>query len=344
MLEEVQMKVESWQRLLAFSSVLALGSACNDDTTEPTKPAALGKPELSVVSNSWTQRANMPSDRWWPAVAVVQSNGQSVLYAIAGEGSKGAVSTVQAYNTATNTWTNRTPIPRGLRNHNGAAVIGGKIYVAGGDQGDNSTPLSSLFVYDPQRNTWTSKRSMPHGSASGVSAAIDGKLYVLTQCGSEWCESIVRRTLYRYDPATDQWTTLGQAPNSHAGGMAGVINGRLYVVGGCCGSGPGLLDVYDPATNAWSSKASMNSKRYQGASAVVGGKLYVIGGTTFDGVSNVHVRTTSRNNPVNNTWTTLRPMPQPRSGIGGARILVDGQVRIEVVGGNRPGNNLMYVP
>jgi N-acetylneuraminic acid mutarotase len=319
-------------------------TAVEPGTSVPTTPdAELGT--ANTNTNRWMWQANMPSDRYKPIVVTVNVNSQPFIYTIAGEGNNGpsGTNTVQAYNPRTNSWTNRAPIPLALRFHNGGAVIGGKIYVAGGDEDDNRT-LASLFVYDPVRNSWTSKRSMPHTTAAGLSAAINGKLYVLTSCGNSLaCESELPTTLYRYDPAIDQWTTLRPPPSSHSFGAGDVINGKWYIVGGGL-TGQGRLDVYDPATNIWSTKAPLNQSRHSAAGAASGGKLYVFGGTRFDGISNVNVQNTSVYNPATNTWIERRQMPDPRSAIGAARVVVNGVPQINVIGGARPRNNFAYVP
>jgi N-acetylneuraminic acid mutarotase len=342
--------------VLATALVLPV-FGCDRDFQEPTavEPGeaapATSDAELATAStttNRWMWQANMPSDRFKPIVVTVNVNSQPFVYAIAGEGGKSSigpsgVNTVQAFNPRTNSWTNRTPIPVPLRFHNGGAVIAGKIYVAGGDMNDFQT-TASLLVYDPVPNTWTSKRSMPHTNSAGVSAAINGKLYVLTSCrNSEACESDLPPTLYRYDPVTDQWTTLHPPPSPHSFGVGAVINGKWYVVGGGR-VGPGRLDVYDPATNTWSTKAPLNQSRSEAAGTVSGGKLYVFGGQLFDGISNVNVRTTSVYDPATNTWTERRQMPDPRTAIGAARVVVNGVPQINVIGGARPRNNFAYVP
>ncbi|HEX6107557.1 MAG TPA: kelch repeat-containing protein, partial [Gemmatimonadales bacterium] len=68
---------------------------------------------------------------------------------------------VTAYNVATNTWTDRRPLPVPLAWSNGAGVINGKIYVSGGfsETGD-ALPTRALYVYDPGTNTWTRKRDL----------------------------------------------------------------------------------------------------------------------------------------------------------------------------------------
>jgi hypothetical protein len=37
-------------------------------------------------------------------------------------------------------------------------------------------------------------------------------------------------------------------------------------------------------------------------------------------------------------------MPSPRADIAASQVRLNGQARIEVVGGSVPGNNLQYVP
>ena len=48
--------------------------------------------------------------------------------------------------------------------------------------------------------------------------------------------------------------------------------------------------------------------------------------------------------PATDAWTRRASMPSPRSGIAATRVVLDGQPRLQVVGGVPPGNNLQYVP
>jgi N-acetylneuraminic acid mutarotase len=333
-------------------------SACNETT--PTQPESTDRPSLeaasaAVASNTWLVRADLPStERVGAAVASVKNaSGQSIVYVIGGDAG-GAISKVQAYNASTNSWSYKASLPVPVLGSNGAVAIGGKIYISGGRPSSHNV-YGSLYVYDPASNSWSRKTDMPNTSYNGVSAAINGKLYVLTYCQDpeHGCyPNGLLRELYRYDPATDRWTTLRstRADGSivyHPHGMAAAIGGKLYVVGRQAGSDTetNFLDVYDPASNSWTSRAPMPHPRWDGAGAAVGGKFYVIGGTTerADGTWE-QVRTTSVYDPATNTWTNKRAMPSPRGGIGGAAVTVNGQGRVEVVGGARPANNLAYVP
>jgi N-acetylneuraminic acid mutarotase len=69
-------------------------------------------------------------------------------------------------------------------------------------------------------------------------------------------------------------------PTPRDDAAAGVVNGRLYVIGGY-NSTSGRLDTceeYDPSTDTWTSRTSMPAVRAGAAAGVVNGRIYVIGG------------------------------------------------------------------
>lgn len=324
-------------------SWLALAS-CRDATTEPQTavgtPAA--DPAFAVTSNSWITRADMPfTERYNLATAAVtNAAGQSILYAIGGRSaSGGSLGKVQAYNVATNSWTTKASLPMPLYSTNGVGVIGGKLYISGGVASyKNYRP--ELFMYDPATNTWTRKRDMPNTTFRGVTGVYNNQLYVLTGCDQENCASYSQVAFYRYDPGTDRWTTLPRPPRYHDWGFGGFIGGKFHVTGTYR-----ELDVYDPASNQWTTRAPMPRRRWLGAGVALGGKLYVIGGYTenLDGTISA-VRTTSVYDPATDTWTNKAPLPTARTSFAASRVVFDGQPRIAVVGGSRPGNNLAYIP
>jgi N-acetylneuraminic acid mutarotase len=77
--------------------------------------------------------------------------------------------------------------------------------------------------------------------------------------------------------------------------------------------------------------------------AVAQGRLFVIGGQRLT-ETETPLRRTIAYDPTSNTWITKAPMPTARVGVAASRVFVNGQARIEVVGGIRPGNNLQYIP
>jgi N-acetylneuraminic acid mutarotase len=341
--------------------LLANALGCRDDAQSPTDPVPTisASPEFAVASNTWLTRANMPSDRFGPTVAVVTNSlGQTILYAIGGHIAgapycSGGLSKVQAYNAATNTWTTRAPLPIQLSHTNGAGVVNGEIYISGGCFGYKYYS-NWLFMYDPATNTWTRKRDLPITGFDGTTGVIDNKLYVVTSCdGQEDCDygsypvpgGHPDRWLFRYDPAADTWTELGIPPRVHLRGVAATIAKQLYVVGGFY-AGDNALDVYHPATNTWSQAKAMASVRYGMAGAAISAKLYAIAGFRLDSIKDtwIPVATTSVYDPTSDAWKNLAPSLRSGDGMAAGRIVVNGQVRLEMVGGSRPGNNLTYVP
>ena len=335
-------------RFLAFPLAIGLlAVACNDNTpTQPESPIdpATDGVSFAVAANSWITRADMPGvERQNVATGVVpNAQGQSIVYTVGGRTMNGAsLSTVHAYNAATNVWTYRADLPLPLFRSNGIGVIGGKLYHSGGLVSIRA-PSRALFVYDPATNKWTRKRDMPFTGYDGVTAVISNKLYVVTTCPTEYCDpGSPSQSLLRYDPATDTWTTLAPPTQFHGAGAGGVLGGKFYLTGGQSRQ----LEVYDPATNSWTTRAPMPSVRSFVGSTVLNNKLHVIGGFRADpGTEAVVVHVNTVYDPATDTWVNKKSMPTDRVHISANRVVVGGQARIEVVGGRRPGNNTQYIP
>lgn len=338
-------------RRIPLALTLALGAfalvSCRDDTT-PTEPQvheeSPAPSDLAFAINNWTTKADMPTPRWMLTAGVVNTSSGSVVYAIGGlsdedSRSRHSLTTVEAYSVATNTWTTKAALPVPLHHTNGTGLIGGKLYVSGGETlvagGDLSEYSKTLYVYDPRRDTWTRKADMPRPISKGITAVIGGKLYVLTgECAQFECTTRNPRRLWRYDPATNRWdTSLRSSPAPHSRGAGGVIDGKFYVVGGGNLSDPttNRLHVYDPATDKWTERAPLPTSRYGMAGVVLGGKFYVIGG--IEESSATWVKTVHVYNPATNRWTTKASMPTGRTDLAAVRVLLDGQPRILAIGG-----------
>ncbi len=298
---------------------------CTDTPTELSREA----PSFAVA-NSWTTRAPMPQELRQHAVGMVPAaNGDQIIYVIGGV----ACFTcnrpeVYAYNPRTNAWTQKASLPRQRRDMNGAVQIGSKLYVSGGYWGGGH--LSDLLVYNPATNKWIAKRPMPNKVSRGSSAQVGGKLYVLYGECADCSSPGPSKRMWRYDPATDSWTRMRDAPRFHVNAASGVINGKWYVVGG--GNGDRILDVYDPKANTWTQKASMPASHAGAAGAVLSQKLYVIGGqntvSPHQPLNIVHAY-----NPLTNTWAAKAPMPTPRSALGAAKAVRSGNAVLYALGG-----------
>jgi N-acetylneuraminic acid mutarotase len=348
------MSRRSWLPALVALGALGLIS-CADDSTQPSpvgeQPA---NPELAPAVNAWRLRRDMPFEASKVATAMVpNAAGQSILYVIGGAGPPYgfSVNRVQAYNVATNTWTQKARLPLGLLESNGTGVINGKIYLSGGLYSDYEEwgPVGYLFVYDPATNRWTRKAYMPESGAGGVTGVIQGKLYVVSTCyepipyEEEYgpCGDVEGgrqgvSNFFRYNPVSDRWARL-PSPNGEYH-MGAVLDRKLYVTDG------NKLEAYDPVTNRWTARASGSQVRYGAAATAQDSKLYLIGGRQFTGTGWQAVRTMRVYNPATNSWSSAAPMPTAREYITAGKVFLNGQSRIEVVGGSAPGNNLQYIP
>ena len=124
----------------------------------------------------WTPRAGMPTARYGLGVAVV--NG--VIYAVGGFAIQDNVakwlSTVEAYDPVSDSWTTRAPMPTG-RSELGAAALNGVVYAAGGYAGNLYYP-PALESYDPKANQWASLPTMLLPRYLLQTTELGGEIYV----------------------------------------------------------------------------------------------------------------------------------------------------------------------
>ena len=118
----------------------------------------------------------------------------------------------------------------------------------------------------------------------GAASASDGT-YAYEAGGYSFSQSGSVNTFYRYDPASDTWTTL--APMGDAFSMGSAVyyptTNKIYVFGGTdatTGAVNNLTRIYDIATDTWSSGANMPDVRAFMASGYNpdNGKIYLVSG------------------------------------------------------------------
>jgi photosystem II stability/assembly factor-like uncharacterized protein len=87
-----------------------------------------------------------------------------------------------------------------------------------------------------------------------------------------------------YDPVRDIWdTTKADMPTSRVEFCVGVVDGKIYVIGGAeshYGAALGMVEAYDPVTNTWDiDKSPMPTPRKGAACGVINNRIYCAGGT-----------------------------------------------------------------
>jgi hypothetical protein len=312
--------------------------ACSEDATQPSAPGDQSPaPSFAVGSNSWTPKAPLPYGPTGAATGMVyDAAGNSIVYAFGGRIDGGTGFGVQAYSVSANTWTAKTATVY-VFNSNGVGKIGSKLYFTGGYDYGSGTPLMSAqtWAYDYGTDRLIKKADMPRQTADGVTGVINNKLYVLSGSCNDDSPPVFdcpdsARTLYRYDPTTNAWTSLGPAPHFHVNAAGGVINSKFYVAGGSdeVGRQTANLDVYDPATNKWKSLAPLPTTSTYASGAVVNGKLLVVSWAYNNGSPAMH---TYSYDPATNKWTAKASPPN----LGAlARVALNGKSYVLSVSGS----------
>ena len=184
------------------------------------------------ATDTWTQKADMPTARSTLSTSVV--NGR--IYAIGGlsHDASEVFSEVEVYDPATDTWTKKANMPT-ARGCVVSVAVDGKIYVIGGaSEGSQSWRVySTVEVYDTVTDIWTKKANMPTARIDPAVSLVNGKIYVVggTTDGT-WPLNHTSSAVEVYDPSTDTWVRQIDMPTPRVGPSAGVVDGKIYVIGG----------------------------------------------------------------------------------------------------------------
>ncbi|EGW06996.1 Kelch-like protein 3 [Cricetulus griseus] len=107
-----------------------------------------------------------------------------------------------------------------------------------------------------------------------------------------------------YSYKTNEWFFVAPMNTRRSSVGVGVVEGKLYAVGGYDGASRQCLSTveqYNPATNEWIYVADMSTRRSGAGVCAVNGLLYVVGGD--DGSCNL--ASVEYYNPVTDKWTLL---------------------------------------
>jgi N-acetylneuraminic acid mutarotase len=246
--------------------------------------------------------------------------------------------------TAENTWTQKAPMQEARANF-GIAVVNGKIYAFGGDNGDNmgnaapptvitADTVNTNEEYDPATDTWTFKKPMPTARALLGIAVYQNKVYCI---GGYYGRETADETEYFntnanevYDPATDTWENRTSLPTPRFSTATNIVNGKIYVIGGDTmtdlgiGEAFNVNEVYDPETDSWETKSPAPFTVSCSASAVVDNKICVLG----DDPSASWQKVILIYDPSSDSWSIGETSPASYAATAGATTGVEAPKRI----------------
>ena len=245
------------------------------------------------------------------------------LYAVGGRGIK----PLEALNLKTLVW-QTLPTPPVEMNHFQAITYRGELYVIAAFQGQypHEKPLPTMFIYSPKQGAWRTGPEIPKDRLRGSAGVVvyNDKIYIACGIIDGHYDGHVA-WLDEYDPRTNTWKKLPDAPRTRDHISAAVVDDKLYLAGGRNSTARinkvlettiAEVDVYSFKTGKWTTlPASSNIPTQRaGATAVTqGGKVWIIGGESVQQLSHNEAEALD---PKTNTWVGKTSMKQGRHGTG----------------------------
>lgn len=247
--------------------------------------------QYDPATDTWVYKASMPTPRAYFAIAAYQNK----IYCFGGVTGERLVdeksgfytaiysNAFEVYDTVTDTWTTKPPMPKGGGMHISAQEVNGKIYVI-------NPP--DIYIYDLTDDTWTERNnlSLPeYSSVIGNKIVAVGTHDIGYSPSSPYYGGIQSvEQIIVYDPEGNNLTQGADASIGVDAGAIGATVGinapqRVYVMGVKSGKSPPIpVDlVYDLKANNWMTATAMPSVRINFGIANVNDTLYAIGGTSL---------------------------------------------------------------
>jgi N-acetylneuraminic acid mutarotase len=273
--------------------------------------------------------------------AMTHANGK--LYLLGGRGLK----SVDEYDPKKNTWVSLGQTPLEI-SHFQAVSFKNEVYVLGAFTGSypHETPIPNIYIFNPIKNEWRKGPEIPENRRRGAAGAfvLNDKIYLV--CGIQdghWDGQVT--WFDEYDPATNTWKQLADAPRKRDHIQVAIADNKLYVAGGRLSTARinqvlnttiAEVDVYDFKTGKWSTLDATNNiptKRAGNMTVALGHKILIIGGE-----SDAHVEAHKEVEAFNThtqKWEKYPSMLQGRHGTGA--VFMHKKVYIAAGSANRGG-------
>ena len=260
------------------------------------------------------------------------------------------IQAVQEYDPITKVWTNKAKVPMELH-HFQAVVLDGLIYVVGAFTGGypHETPVPDIYIYNPTTNIWYKGGSIPAARRRGSAGIIvyNKKIYLVGGIlDGHWSGHV--SWFDEYDPVTNTWKTLTDAPHARDHFHAVIAGTKIFVAGGrrssySTGQTFALtvpeVDVYDFSTSKWTTlpaASNIPTPRAGSGNVMLNGELLVIGGESPQPTAH---KETEALNITTNSWRRLADLQQGRHGT--QAIENNGGIYIVTGAGNQGGSPLL---
>ncbi len=202
-------------------------------------------------------------------------NCDGVFYALGGRGKR----PVDAYYPKQNRWEFVADAPFEFH-HFQAVSFQHEIYVIGAMTGNypHEKPLNNMWIFNPRTKVWREGAAIPADRLRGSAGVVvrKDKLYMVSGIQDGHWDGHVR-WFDVFDPKTNQWEKLPDAPRARDHFQATLVGDKLYVAGGRTSHASigkvlnetiGEVDVYDFKNGSWTTLANPLPTQRAGTASV----------------------------------------------------------------------------
>ncbi|MCZ2151656.1 MAG: hypothetical protein LC126_28260 [Bryobacterales bacterium] len=233
--------------------------------------------------DDWSEGPPVPIPGGGDSCNVAAANGKLYVLGAMRVGTPFVDGNTYQYDPGTGQWSTvaRMGEPRAA---SGVAVIGNRIYVAGGYAITQST--AAFEVFDTDTRQWSRLPDLPTARDHLTAQAVNGRIYAISgRSGITYF-----RANEEFDPAANTWNIRAAALTARAGMGSGALRNRIQVFGGEGNTTrpDGIFEQneeYDPASDTWGILPPMSSPRHGLYGATLAGRIFAPGGGPAQGLS-----------------------------------------------------------
>ncbi|MEY3411496.1 MAG: hypothetical protein RIQ70_182 [Bacteroidota bacterium] len=239
---------------------------------------------LFILINSFGLMGQIPAENWQKVdvpnqgsnrheSAFVHCDGK--FYALGGRGKR----PIEAYNPKLNRWEFVSDAPFEFH-HFQAVAFRHEIYLIGAMTGNypHEKPLANIWVFNTRTKVWREGAALPTDRLRGSAGVVvrKNKIYVVSGIQDGHWDGHVK-WFDVFDPQTNQWEKLPDAPRARDHFQAALVGDKLYVAGGRTSHASigkvlnetiGEIDVFDFKSNSWSTLANPLPTQRAGTASV----------------------------------------------------------------------------
>jgi hypothetical protein len=153
-----------------------------------------------------------------------------------------------------------------------AALIGGRIYLAGGVRAPGShsrgAEVGKLLSLGRGETTWRLEPDCPVAMGALVGAALHNRFYIMPP----------DLGLFYYDTVQRRWHRVESGGQPARSPQMVAYRDELWIMGGRDLAEPGHTSIYNPGRDTWRDGPALPRDLAWGASCVLGGRLLIAGG------------------------------------------------------------------